>query len=207
MSCSAFSLTGHFARSFLDFLWAGPPARRTFLGSLSILVFELILSLYLVLTTHDIDDLLSLLCTERRCSLFASTLRRVRPIEGTVEVSLASAKVVLEVLDLLVVLSLVLMLLLHLVVLDGLVELFVFKSLLLLLKSLDTNLLLQKSTLDGAHVVISLEHFSQEIVGSRDGDLGLDEEFHALHDVVPGGVVEGKFALDVVVDGGELGRD
>jgi hypothetical protein len=190
-----------------------------FLRSLGILVFELILPFLLELLTHNIDDFVLLVSSKGRRSLLAATLV-VGLIELGISVNLASFKVVLVAIDRLHVLSLVLVLLLHLVVLDGLVELFVLQSLLLLLKSLDSDLLLEQTALDTPHVVISFEHLSEEIVGSRYGHFSLDEEFHALHDVVSGQVIaahgnisalleylQGKLALDVVVDGGQLSGD
>ena len=156
-----------------------------FLRSLGILVFELILPFLLELLTHNINDFVLLVSSKGRRSLLAATLV-VGLIELGISVSLASAKVVLEAIDRLHVLSLVLVLLLHLVVLDGLVELFVLQTLLFLLKSLDSDLLFEESALDAAHVVIGFEHLGEEIVGSGDGDLSLDEEFHTLHDVVSG---------------------
>lgn len=59
------------------------------------------------------------------------------------------------------------MLCLHLEVFQRFVELFVFVSLLLLLKSFDLHLLLKKSALNLAHVVISFEHLSQKVVWAR----------------------------------------
>ena len=191
-----------------------------FLRSLGILVFELILPFLLELLTHDINDFVLLVSSKGRCSLLAATLV-VGLIELGISVNLARFKVLLVAIDRVHVLSLVLVLLLHLVVLDGLVELFVLQTLLFLLKGLDSDLLLEETALDAAHVVISFEHLGEEIVGPGDGDLSLDQEFHALHDVVSGQVVaaqidirdgrlkylQGKLALDVVVDGRQLGRD
>lgn len=159
-----------------------------FLRSLGILVFELIHPFLLELLTHNINDFRLVLSFKGRRSILAATLV-VSPIELGISVSLARAKVVLEAIDLLRVLSLVLVLLLHLVVLDGLVELFVLQTLLFLLERLDSDLLLEQTALDAAHVVVSFEHLGEEVVGSGDGDLGLDEEFHPLHDIVSGQVV------------------
>mmetsp|Transcript_3569 Transcript_3569/g.5401 ORF Transcript_3569/g.5401 Transcript_3569/m.5401 type:complete len:208 (+) Transcript_3569:266-889(+) len=84
--------------------------------------------------------------------------------------------------------------------LDSLVELLVLLLALLLLELGDFGLLLHQAALDLAHMGVRLQHFSQEIVGSADWGLGLHEDAHALHHVLPGQVVEGDFSLDIVVD-------
>ena len=140
-------------------------AASIFFRSLSIFVFELILSFLLELLTHNIDDFSLVLSSKSRRSFLVAALI-VSSIKLGISVSFTCSKVVLEAIDLLVVFSLVLMLLLHLVVLDGLVELFVFQTLLLLLECLDTDLLFEEAALDTTHVVVSFEHLSEEIVGA-----------------------------------------
>ena len=54
---------------------------------------------------------------------------------------------------------------LHLEIFQGLVELFVLISLLLLLKRLDFHLLLQEATLNLGHMLVSFEHLGQEVIG------------------------------------------
>ena len=68
-------------------------------------------------------------------------------------------------------------------VLQCLVEFLVFSALLLLLKGLDFDLLLQKSRFDIGHMLIRLEHLSEEVIWATDGHLRLDKELHALHHV------------------------
>ena len=96
---------------------------------------------------------------------------------------------VLQVVDLVHALLLLVMLRLHLEVLEGLMELLVFGTLLLLFEGLNLGLLLQETALNLNHVLVSLEHLSEEIVGSGDRHARLNKELHALHDVGTGGVV------------------
>ena len=62
------------------------------------------------------------------------------------------------------------MLCLHFVVLEGLVELFILRALLLLFKRFDFDLLFEDSALHVGHVRVCLEHLGQEVVRARDRD-------------------------------------
>ena len=93
------------------------------------------------------------------------------------------ADALFEHVDLLHVFSLLRVLGLLLEVLQCLVEFLVFSALLLLLKGLDFDLLLQKSRFDIGHMLIRLEHLSEEVIWATDGHLRLDKELHALHHV------------------------
>ena len=62
------------------------------------------------------------------------------------------------------------MLCLHFVVLEGLVELFILCTLLLLFKSFYFDLLFENSSFDVGHVMVCLEHLGQEVVRARDRD-------------------------------------
>ncbi len=137
-------------------------------------------------------------------------LLSLTPIEDLVEVFLidiatAFGDLLLEAVDLLHILSLLLVLLSLLIGLDGLVELLVLEALLLLLEGLNLLLLLEQSALHLCHVLVRLNHLCEEIIRPANGDLGLDEDFHAFLDVLSGQVVEGDLSLDVVVDGQALG--
>lgn len=79
---------------------------------------------------------------------------------------------------------LLLMLILHLEVLQRLVELFVLSTQLLLLKCLDFHLLLQQSALNLHHVLVILEHLCKEIIGSTDGNAGLYQESQPFDNVI-----------------------
>ena len=93
------------------------------------------------------------------------------------------ANLVLQVIDLGHGFSLLSMLCLIFKVLEGLMELLVFSSLLLLFESLDLALLFQETALNLNHMLVSLKHLGEEIVRSGDRHAGLNEELHALHDV------------------------
>jgi hypothetical protein len=88
----------------------------------------------------------------------------------------------------------------HLVVLQSLVQLFVFLLGLFLFEHLDSGLLLEQSLLDVQHVLVRFKHFSQKVVRSRDRNFCLEKEFHALDHIFTRCVVESNFALDVVFD-------
>ena len=62
-------------------------------------------------------------------------------------------------------------------------QLFVLALMLFLLEGFDFLLLLEKPNLDAGHVVITLQHLSEKIVGSSYRYMGLDQEFHAFHHV------------------------
>lgn len=89
----------------------------------------------------------------------------------------------LQLSDLLEVVALLLMFRLHLEVLQRLVELLVLCALLFLLESLNLNLLLQEPALDLCHMLVRFEHFSQKVIWTRNGHLGLNQELHAFHDI------------------------
>ena len=74
----------------------------------------------------------------------------------------------LQLADLLQVLALLTVLGLLLEVFESLVELLVFSALLLLLKRLNLDLLLQKATLNVCHVRVRLKHLRKEVVWARD---------------------------------------
>ena len=80
---------------------------------------------------------------------------------------------------------------LHLEVFECLVELLVLRPLLLLLERLDLDLLFEQPTFHVRHMVVGLQHFSQEVVGARDWHTRLDQELHSSHDVGAGGIVAG----------------
>lgn len=79
-------------------------------------------------------------------------------------------------LDRVEVIALLLMLCLHLEVFQGLVELFVLCSLLFLLERLDLRLLPEETALNFGHMLICLEHLSEEVIGARDRHLRLNQE-------------------------------
>ena len=91
------------------------------------------------------------------------------------------------------------MLCLHFVVLEGLVELFILRALLLLFKSFYFDLLFENSAFDIGHVMVCLEHFGQEVVRARDRDPRLHQELHAFHYICSCGIIESNLTLDVVV--------
>lgn len=84
---------------------------------------------------------------------------------------------------------LLLMLILHLEVLQRLVELFVLSAQLLLFECLDLDLLLQQAALHLHHVLVIFEHLCEEIIGSSYGDTCLHKESKPFHHVVAGIVV------------------
>lgn len=90
----------------------------------------------------------------------------------------------LQLLDLVEVITLFLMLGLHLEVFEGFVEFLVLCSSLLLLERLDLCLLLEEAALDFGHVLVRFEHLSEEVVWTRNRHLGLDKELHALHHIL-----------------------
>lgn len=49
-------------------------------------------------------------------------------------------------------------------------------------------------------MAVGLDHLGKEVVGSADGDFGLDEDTHALHHVLARHIVKCDFPLDVLVD-------
>lgn len=49
-------------------------------------------------------------------------------------------------------------------------------------------------------MAVGLDHLGKEVVGSADGDFGLDEDTHALHHVLARHIVKCDFSLDVLVD-------
>lgn len=71
----------------------------------------------------------------------------------------------------------------HFVVFQRFMQLFVLALMLFLLEGFNFLLLLEKPNLDAGHVVITLKHLSEKIVGSGYRYMGLDQEFHAFHHV------------------------
>lgn len=49
-------------------------------------------------------------------------------------------------------------------------------------------------------MIISFKHFCEEIIGSADRDLGLNEDSHSLHDVFSAEVVEGHFSFNIIIN-------
>lgn len=88
----------------------------------------------------------------------------------------------------------------HLVILECLVELFVFLARFVLFEGLDAGLLLQESLFDVEHVVVRLEHLGEKVIGSSDWYLGLDQELHALHHIVASHVVQADLAFYFILD-------
>lgn len=80
----------------------------------------------------------------------------------------------LQALDVLQVLRFLLVLGAHFVVFEGLVELLVLAARLFLFKSLNFLLLGHQAHLDLLHVVVSLDHLGEEVVGARNGHLRLN---------------------------------
>jgi hypothetical protein len=71
----------------------------------------------------------------------------------------------------------------HFMVFQRFMQLFVLALMLFLLKGFDFLLLLEKPHLDAGHVVVTFQHLSEKIVGSRYRYMGLYQEFHAFHHV------------------------
>lgn len=129
------------------------------------MIFELVCSLLIVLFTDNIDDFLLLFSIFTKCrSLFSARPLVLDLVEFLLLVSFARMYPILEALNLFKTLSLVSVLLLHLVVLDSLVEFLVLETLFFLLKSLDSHLLFQESTLYSLHVFVGLEHLGKEVI-------------------------------------------
>lgn len=83
--------------------------------------------------------------------------------------------------------------------LDSLVELLVLFLALLFFKFRNSLLLLQKTRFHFPHVVICLQHLSEEVVRPADWHIRLNCDFHRLHDVLAGCIVEADLAFDVLV--------
>lgn len=89
--------------------------------------------------------------------------------------------------------------------LDGFVEFPVFLLALLLLEGSYLVLLLEEPALDLLHVLVSLEHFCEVVIGSVDWNLSLNQDFHGAHDILSVVVVERDFSFDVLVQFQALG--
>lgn len=87
----------------------------------------------------------------------------------------------------------------HLVILQGFVELLVFSFGLVFLKSLDLGLLLQESLLDVHHVLVALEHLSEEVVRPSNWHFRLNQESHAKHHIVTHIVIKADLSLDLIL--------
>ena len=83
---------------------------------------------------------------------------------------------------------------------DSLMEFLVFKSLLALLEGVHLLLLLQQSRFDFGHLLIGFQHLCEKVIGSANGDFGLDQDLHSFLDILPGHIVECHFSLDVIMD-------
>ena len=164
----------HFPRSLILFL----------LLLLNAFVLELLLSL-LTLLFDLVNDLFPL----------SVLLLLLSPIEYLVKLFLIHViatsllDLSLQLIDLLHILSLFLMLFSLLVSLDGLMELFVLQSLLLLLECLDLILLMQQSAFHLRHVLVALQHLRKEIIRSANGHFGLNQYLHAFLNVLSGDVI------------------
>lgn len=160
----------------------------TFASFASLLnLFALRFLVLLMLLSDNIDYSLSLL-------LPSSALVRPILVEQGIEVFLISCSsffldLLLQLIDCLKVLSLFLVLFSHFVRLYSFLELLVLLSLLSLFEVVDFLLLLEESTLHFCHVRIAFIHFSKEIIGSANGNLSLDQYFHASLHIFSGEIV------------------
>jgi len=138
-------LASNFSRSFLltavaSFL--GTSLTTTLATLLRVLIFELARPLLVMLFTHNVYHLLLFASKCGGGLVFSHHLVKVL----LSSITLVLSSVLCEALNLIQTLSLVRVLLLHFVVLNGLVELFVLESLSLLFESLNSHRLLQKAT-------------------------------------------------------------